>query len=416
MNKIAKTIAYVFLSNVLAAALGYLFTLIIARKLPVDSFGRISLIISYIYICATIADFGMTITVVTLSNKCEGRDKWSVLAYFNRLFLKLFVVFLPLILLLIGGIGITEGFTSLEFATLFISYVSFLFFRYMQSVQQADGKWLVYNVGNVLNNVLKISTLAVPLLLFFTVVQSDILWSYLVYSAILLVVSVVWMYRFGVKNCFRDDDALNYCIRKHLCSIGISNIIVVLIMRLDLLFISYYLDAQAVGIYSAANSLALIIPLFTNSLMNVLLKYIPDAKWEYLKQLKHFQKKYAVYVLLLIVMLCLLSSHLVRFIYGERYQDSSMIFAILGIIYLLSVLFTPLEAFFYTEYPRYVLCMRVIQLLILLIGLIFFIERWGLYAVAISVFFSKIVNWISLMFRTNKILHVVYPSSDLKEV
>lgn len=412
MNKIVKTIVYVFLSNVLAAALGYLFTLIIVRKLPVEAFGRISLIISYIYICATIADFGMTTTVVTLSNKWADRDKWSVFAYFNRFFLKLFVVFLPLMLPLIGFITIAEKLGYLEFATLFVSYVAFLFFRYIQSVQQADGKWRNYNVGNVLNNVLKIAILAVPLFLYLTLAQSHVLWSYLVYSIILLVVSGVWIWNFGVSNCFRNDELLNRCIRKHLCFIGISNIIVVLIMRVDLLFINYYMDAQAVGIYSAANSLALIIPLFTNALINVLLKYIPSAKFEYLKKWKCFQKKYALYILLLIVALCLLSPYLVHFFYGERYQNSSVIFTFLGIIYLLSVLFTPLEAFFYSEYPRYILWMRMIQLAILLIGLVFFIERWGLYAVVISVFFSKAVNWAVLTFRTNKILRRAYPSYD----
>lgn len=407
MTRLFHTIGYVFLFNVLSAGIGYLFTIMIARMLSVEDFGRVSLVISYIYICSTIADFGMSNAVVTIPNSCANKIGNQILFFFNYLFLKIASITFPITLITLFFIFDLEKFSALELSIWVVSSFSFLLFRYAQSLQQSQGKWKSYNIINTLNNFLKIFTLLVAGIFLTDVTIDAVLYSYLTYSCLLLLGSIIYLSSFGISSSYKKERNLQTRINKYLCYIGLSNIFVVLTMRMDLVFIDLFLTENDLGIYSAANSLALIIPLFTGAIMNVLLKYIPGSPIAFLIQLKKIQLKAIPPAIILIILLFFLSSHIISVIYGARYEGAVIYFSILGSIYLLSILFTPLEAYFYSERPRSIFFLKIGQFISMFLILYFFIEEWELYGVILSILLSKMLSWTYLFVQMNLVLRKV---------
>lgn len=405
MNNLLKTIGNVFLFNVLSAGFGYLFTILTARMLPVEDFGRVSLVISYIYICSTIADFGLNNAVVTIPNSGTNRMRGTqILGFFNYLFLRMISITFPITLIAMFFIFGLKEFSVLELFVLLVSSFSFLLFRYVQSLQQSKGEWKRYNVVNTLNNILKILILIIITAFLMDAEIDAVFYSYLIYSCVLLLGGLIYFLSFGINASYRKEQDLCIRIKRHLCYIGLSNIFVVLTMRMDLVFIDKFLTTEDLGIYSAANSLALIIPLFTGAIMNVLLKYIPSSPLAFLIRLKKVQLKAIPFAIIFIVLLFFLSSHIIPIIYGERYEGSVIYFAILGSIYLLSILFTPLEAYFYSEKPKSILFLKVGQFILMFLILYFFIEKWGLYGVTLSILTSKMLSWAYLFVQMNLVL------------
>ena len=73
--------------------------------------------------------------------------------------------------------------------------------------------------------------------------------------------------------------------------IGVQNIILIVLMRSDLILINTFLSARELGIYSAANQLALIFPLLTTAISTVFLKEASSiTKHKFLKQVFRTQK------------------------------------------------------------------------------------------------------------------------------
>ncbi|HHQ4902756.1 TPA: oligosaccharide flippase family protein, partial [Aeromonas veronii] len=71
MSTIKKDIYSVIFSNFMAAGLGFVLNIVLARLLDVDEYGRIFLIFSLVTVLYTIFDFGFNSAQVIFYNKTK---------------------------------------------------------------------------------------------------------------------------------------------------------------------------------------------------------------------------------------------------------------------------------------------------------------------------------------------------------
>ena len=404
-----KILLSVLLSNFTSAGFGFLINVILARFLDIAHFGKINLIFTIVVMMFTIADFGICNSVVIFYNRNKAKIPIDPTHYFNSLFIKylyiILIVAFPITLLLkkIFIFSITE--TTVLFAVFYL----FLIFRYLNAINQAKGKWLKYNLLNIFNNLCKIICFAIfTVILYFGLhylsKYNSILVGYIAYAVILLITSLIVNRNYLSVSHEKIDKKFIKELKSIIIPLGLANIFIIITMRFGNLIIAKVLGDVELGIYSAANNLALVFPLITTSLMNVLLREASGKSPDFLAKILQNQKKYIVALFITLLLSVFLSKYFILFIFGSSYIDAINIFRILLIAYIGGVFFTPLESYYYGNHQNKILFIRFIQMMFVIIGSIIAIGYFGLYGIAIIVVLSRIIGWIYIYLVSHKIL------------
>ena len=373
------------------------------------SFGKINLIFTIVVIMFTIADFGICNSVVIFYNRTKNKIEVDPIYYFNSLYIK--YLFLIFVLAFPSTIILKKlyDFSLIESTVLFIVFYLFLIFRYLNAINQAKGKWLKYNLLNIFNNLCKFICFAVfTILLYFifhylTKYQS-ILIGYIAYSISLIIVSSRVNKNYLKISKRKIEKKYVKELKSIIIPLGLANIFIIITMRFGNLIIAKVLGNKELGIYSAANTLALVFPLITTSLMNVLLREASGQKTDFLAKILKNQKKYIMVLILVLILTIFFSKYFILLIFGSSYIDAMNIFRILLIAYIGGVFFTPLESYYYGNHQKTILFIRFVQMLVVIIGSVISIKHFGLYGIATTVVISRIIGWFYIYAVSYKIL------------
>lgn len=402
-----RTVIIVTLFNFAAAGIGFFTNILLARWFSYEIFGRINLLLSLSTILIVFLQFGFQNSLVIFSNKQNDFDL-SKLFFVNREYLKyIFFVGVPLLLLFVYFSNKSYIYSIQEKLFLLVTPITLVIYNYFCTYYQATGIWLKYNILNLLYSSLK----AIIILFAFFVIYiyqkklftyNDYIYSFIAYSLLLFAIgwSVSRKYiHFGGANKEWKNQ-----LYKTLIPIGFSNLLIVLIMRMDNIIIEHFLGVKDVAIYSAANSLAFAFPLITGSIMKVLMKEVSKDSLLYLEKILYFQKKYFLFLAIAIISTFLLAPYVIPLLFGEKYNSSILIFQLLSIVYIGGIFFTPLESYFYTEDPRKIFIIKCIQLFIIAILGAIFIYLFSLMGMAIAVILSRIIAWAYLYIKSQNLI------------
>ncbi|MCF7918812.1 MAG: oligosaccharide flippase family protein [Candidatus Cloacimonetes bacterium] len=400
-SPIKRAFVSVFFGNMITAGLSFLLNVLLSRFLTVAEFGKISLIFSLVITFFTIADFGFSNTTIIFYNRYREKYRINPLHYLNTIYFRFWAVIsllsVPLILIFIRPYFQLGYYESL--LILFV-FVPFMVFYYLNSCNQAKGRWLQFNLLNVSNKLLQIIAIFLSVLIFYTIlgIQSryqSVLWGYNLYPILLLIICFAFNYHFLHFARAKDTSQNSLAdLGKIALPLGITNIFVIISMRFGYLVTEKVLGSEELGIFSAANTLALVFPLITTSLMNVLLRETATRKQDFLRKIITHQKKYALWLLLILTMSIFGSRFFILTIFGENYAGSIDIFRILLIPYIGGIFFTPLQSYFYSHQPKTIMTVQGMQMLIVIIGSILLIRYYGLTGVALAITLSRVAGWI----------------------
>lgn len=404
-----RIVTIVTLFNFAAAGIGFFTTILLARWFSYEIFGRINLLLSLSAILITFLQFGFQNSLVIFSNKQDGRFDVARLFFVNREYLKyLLIIGFPFLLLFIYFSNKTYLYSIEEIFFLLVSPIFLVIYNYVATFYQAAGIWLKYNVLNLLYSLLK----AIIILLTFFIIYvirkesytyNDYIYSFLAYSLILFAIG--WLTSIKYIHFGHPNKELKGQLYKTLIPIGISNLLIIIIMRVDNIIIEHFLGVKDVAIYSAANSIAFAFPLITSSIMKVLMKEVSKNSLLYLEKILFYQKKYFIHLIVTILLTFLIAPYLIPLLLGERYTSSVIIFQLLSIVYIGGIFFTPLESFFYTEDPYKILLIKVLQIFIVVIFGIIFIYFFSLVGMSIAIILSRVVAWIYLYIKSQILIN-----------
>jgi O-antigen/teichoic acid export membrane protein len=405
-----KAIMLVTLFNFLGAGITFFINVILARVFPYEIFGRINLLFSYNAILIILFMFGFSNSTVVFynKNKTSELDKSLLNTITNRYLIYLLWVF-PLFCVIIYTLDYFYKLTFLEVMFLLTSTLFSAIYTFFSTYYQALGEWNKYNFLNIFFNILKGIVVVMGALLLTLIFKVKVSYElflklYILYACVLLVFSVI--YSFSLIG-FKKDNSYNLKeFYRIVVPIGFANIIIGFSMRLDNIIIDRFLGDKQVAIYAAANTLALVFPLITGSIMGVLMKEISKDSLFYLKKIIDFQKKYLLYLLGTIAAVVVISPYLIRMFFGIKYINSIPIFQILIVTYIASVFFTPIESYFYNEDAKLVFIVKLVQLIIFLGSSLILIQKFALPGVAVSVFLTRVGAWGFFYVLARKRTHV----------
>ncbi len=391
----------VFFGNMVAAGLSFVLNVLLSRFLTVAEFGRISLIFSLVVTFFTIADFGFSNTTIIFYNRFREKYPVNPLYYLNSIY----IIFFGLISLLSAIViyFFIHPYFQLrlyESFLIFFVFVPFMIFRYLNSCNQAYGKWTQFNILNISNKLIQLFAMFLGAYLFYKVLTicgkyQSILYGYTLYPILLLIVT--FAFNFQYLHFSRDRDKANNVLKdlsRIAVPLGLTNIFIIISMRFGYLVAERVLGNEALGVFSAANTLALVFPLITTSLMNVLLRETATHKQDFLRKIINNQKRYAFFLLIFLALSIFLSRFFILFIFGDNYVDAVNIFRILLIPYIGGIFFTPLQSYFYSHQPKTIMSVQFMQMLIVIMGSIYLIKSYHLIGIAVAIALSRIAGWI----------------------
>jgi O-antigen/teichoic acid export membrane protein len=409
----------VLAGNLVTAGLGFLISVLLSRFLSVADFGRINLMFSLVVTFFTIADFGFSNTTIIFYNRFKGKYPENPLYYLNSIYLRFWISVIVISTLIVYfflrpyfNLNGTES-----FLILFV-FIPFMIFRYLNSCNQAYGYWKQFNIQNIMNKFLQMSSIFLGILFFYRLsgIQDKYeatLSGYALYPVLLIVFSIILNYKYlHFRPLAENRKQVVSDLSKIAVPLGMTNIFVIISMRFGYLATDKLLGSDALGIFSAANTLALVFPLITTSLMNVLLRETATRKQEFLQKIIVNQKKYAPFLLLFLVMSIVLSRFFILLIFGENYAASVNIFRILLIPYIGGIFFTPLQSYFYSHQAKTVMTLQFLQMLIVVAGSIILTRYYQLTGIAFAITLSRIAGWIYISVAAKGILKGMKGVSD----
>lgn len=395
-----KNILGVLISNFLGAGLGFAVNIILARFLSVEEFGRINLLSSLFLILYSLFEFNFSNATVIFVNKNKNKYSYNELIFYSNYLFKKYYRFS--ILFIVISLIIINYFYKMNFIEnlmLVSNFYLFSIYKYVNTLHQVTGEWKKYNIINILNNVCKFifTLLSMIFAIYFLVDRYEsIVIGLILFPIIVFIICLIYSKEYiSIINLNNSELYKNFL--SIIIPLGISNIFMLISMRFDTLIIEYKLGSEQLGIYSAANTFALMFPLITNALRNVFVRQSSVSDETFLKTILNFQKKYWIYLILVLVITIFIAPYLFNIMFGEKYDKSILVFQTLIIVYIGGIFFTPLESFFYTNSPNLIRNQKLIQMFIIVFGSVLLIDYLGIFGVAISIVCSRIYGWVNLM-------------------
>lgn len=407
MRDLKTIVLTVFASNMTVAGLTFLLQVLMARLLPVSGFGRLSLLLSLVAIIKTVVVFGFPGSAVVHYGK--EKDKEKAMAAINGWFLVSLALVSCVVVPTIFILDTFYRFGFLERAVLLASVVGMHIYEYRLTRRQMQGHWSRYNQGLILNALLKFVLALGTVYLYCLATGSPfsldmVLVGYLGWAAVIILLGLQDGLRWsGIEFPWRLEAGKRRDFLHLILNLGLTNTFAIMSMRSANLIVEYVLGSQALGIFAAANTLALIMPVLTSSMMRVFIREAAHDGQSMLRRIMAAQRRYAVLVLVLAAAGFWLSRPLILLVFGERYQDSAEIFRWLLLAYIGGVVFTPLESYFYANQQSMVMKVKGLQMAIITLGCYLAASYWGLPGVPAVLILARIVGWSILWTRARRL-------------
>jgi len=369
--------------------LGLIASVLIARMLGPEEFGSYSLFLT-VFLLIYQARAGVNITYVKFAKSSEGNNK--------KKFLKVSTT----LQLIISGLLILLGWpVSLLLAhVVSFNHPSFLFFSFLcggcvSFLNIWFGVFQEKEDFGKLAMIVPVFNFCVVLLLFciwFLVENPSVMHVIAVYliagtflgaiSGIILKI-ILSSSRFE-KIIFAD------MFRMTSKNIGIS-LCFFLFRTLDVFFIKYFLDLEAVGTYSAAVRTAMILNLFVSAMPTILLPKAIKC-FESDKGIRnYFLKSYSLAggLVLVFIGFYIMSPYILAILYGQEYVEAASILKVLVGSWCFSILYIPIMQIFYAmNKSGSRLIIELFRLLLASILFIYLIPKMGVIGAAWSLLIS----------------------------
>lgn len=378
-------------SNVISALFAFSVSIILIRTQSQTVAGEVLTFYSYLLVFAALVEFGSGNSFIVLAS--QDNNKRKLIIYF--------ITIITLISCVFSIFVISFGEYEFHYEVILGGYI-YAIVRLFLAAFQSAGLYTLYSSINVLLNLLRLLSVALVAYLW----TEDISQSITLFFVFSILFSLIFAtYNLKKKNVIAQDN--NPCVSMW-NTISISknyaliNILTIIMMRGEPILISNFLSIENVAIYNAANSIAMMVPLFTTAVLSVFLPEIANKNIDY-SDICKIQKKLIPFIFLSIVMVWFLSDYIVILLYGNTLIESSSILVYLMSCYLVGTYFTPFESYVMIYKSYYSVFTRILQFIIYLSVFFIFFENHGLMALVYAVIFCRLLTWLYILYLSNRI-------------
>ncbi|NFT15080.1 flippase [Clostridium botulinum] len=384
-----RNIASNFLTQIIASAIGFFTSIIVARALGPQDKGYAAYILLIFNLIGEYGHFGIT----SASTYFQKKTKYSAKEVYDTNITYLFIVFsiisLTIIILKSTGFFLVDYSWSLIIAGLSIVLCTFLN-TILINFYVADERIPEANKCNLIMNFLK-SILILILWIF----GNLNVFTFVLCQFMPLIVSILILYKnLGITYNIGFNKQLLKSELKFGIVIYLATLFIYLNYRMDQIFIKNMLGEQQLGIYSIAVSLAELLFLIPGSVGTAILGRLYNIK-DNNKEKKYILSmtvKYTFYICLFIGILGIMMTPLIPYVYGKEFASakSSTIILFIGIIF--ASIGKVSSSYFQSEgAPIIHMVITLITFLANLLLNALFIPKWGIDGAAAASTISYIL-------------------------
>lgn len=388
----AKNFYWVTAGNFGVVLSGFLFTVLTARAFnSPSSVGLLSAISTLVLIFTDIGDFGMGAALTSFIPPKKGKDNEEIKKISKTvLIFQLFIIgIITSIFLLMSQVitqnvfHLTKGSGSEFILICILGTASFIVFNFFYNLTIAHEK---FSKSFILLSAYSYPKIVILLAIFFFFKLSVILGSVIfilgpVVGLItgLLITNIDFV---KIKGFYSLKKLLGFGI-----FIVLNKLMVTLFSRLDILMLSILSSSYNTGIYTVASRISFLYPMLGASLGVTLGPRYSKISW---REAVAFSKNAFLIILLMLLSIILIfctAPIIIKIIYGDVYNSATGILRILLLTNIPFLLGIPVSNFLiYTfKKPQATTYSSLLQLIIIILGNLFLIPRYGAVAPAYSI-------------------------------
>jgi len=421
-RRAVKGFAAVFIINIIAAFLGYLMRIVLARNLTLAEYGLFFSVFAFINFIAIFNNLGLGEALVKyipdfLVKKNPGEIKNSMVIVASTYLLTSLVI--AVLLVVFSGTLSKHYFKTPVALPLLLLFILIMFFSNLRELlrcsYQAFQKMTVYAGIYLAENALILILLAC-----FFVFSKSILtaaYSYIIsYVIILIIFSLLFLKTFNFfKHKFTFKKELAKTLFKFGLPVTLLGVGSIVILYTDTLVLTYFRSLEEVGIYNVVVPTAMLLMFFTNSIGSVLFPMVSElsAKKDEkkIKQGLEILEKYSFAILLpLVTMMFLFSGIILNLLFGAAYASGTTAMQVLLVGILFMGMFS-LSSMVFAGIGKPMISTKILLLgaAINLILNFFLIPRWGMLGAAFNSLIAYFFVFIVSVFKLRKLIKVKMP-------
>jgi O-antigen/teichoic acid export membrane protein len=401
----------VFIGNLLTQGLNFLTMLLLTRFFGKSTISLYAVTISLLTLLIAISDSGIGNSVVKFLNQHKG-EKDRINSFLKT---GLYFRFVTGLIIALSGLYVAEV-LALNFYKNTALYMPFLisFFgvivltlhSYVAMKMQAEEKFISRSIFLTITAILRF--VSVLIVVVWAPNEMNLIFAVLIYISSPLVLTILYSKQIIEVMKLNIERSLLFDTAKQLFNYSkwmfLSMLAVLLIMRLDQFMLLKLSSPEETSIYVVATQVAMILPLFADSLNTVLLPKITKYNMSLNKYRMQLFKRLGPFCLLLLSILELLSP-LLPILFGKEYQDSIPVLRILILAFVIGIILNPLSLIFHQRSQVYYLtALNYIQLILMFCFNYLLIPLNGAIGAAISSLLVRVVSLIYVLIISNMII------------
>jgi O-antigen/teichoic acid export membrane protein len=401
-SRLAKHLTLLFLGNMLAAGIGFVTMLIIARSLTVAEYGLFNVAVSALTLAAQLSSLGTHTATTTFASRHAGEGDHKAAGEVFRVSLYVVTVSGALIaavfFLSSGFIAESvfgDGRLSLMLKFSAVGALIGTIAYYLRTVFNALARYRESVGQQVVIDVVKLAAVA----FFVWLVGSNAAFAVAAF-AFAPAAGVVYGFKKLSKNIFIGPRASGRTL-KRLVDYSkwtfASNVLILLSPHVGIFMLTRMMGSEAAGVYGLALNLTYVFPILVYSLHSVLMPEVSrfNSTEQFDKYLRSTLKIAAV-VGGVVVPVMLVSGAVIPWVFGPQYAESVRVFNWLLVAFALSSVSTAIRVIMYAVERPYVLtAVDAARLTLVIAGCYIFIPYAGVVAPAVL---AAVTNVIAIAF------------------
>lgn len=349
-QKLSKSILLLYLFSYLGAPFGYLIKILYASSFSIQEFGLIYAIIGFFTLISVFNDFGFSETLnyygVKFYEKKNFRD--LSLSFYYAIFMQLISAILLLFIVYFMANFLMHNYFKSSVSSDILLY----FLPYFIFINLSVPLRLIFNINEkyYFNSFFMfiqflLTYLLSLLFIFYKFPLKYIGLTWTISSFILILVYIYLIYKhfaFLKKIRFEFDFKLYKKLFKYAISVLIGSAAILILSKIDIIFVTYFLNLKSVGLYEIAFSLSTISSLALLPILSLVAplttKYIEQKK---LKKLNNFiTLLYKIFIILglpLTLVLVIFSKYIILILFSQTYQQAQPLLIILSIGFFFTI-------------------------------------------------------------------------------
>ncbi|MBU2440856.1 MAG: flippase [Nanoarchaeota archaeon] len=348
-KKAVKGVSILFVFNIIAAFLGYLIRIVLARNLTVAEYGLFFAVLTLINFLVLFKDVGLCQALVKyipeyLVKKTPAKISSAIIFTFV-IQLIITAVMAVLIIIFAQYLSIHYFKEPLAYKVLLI-FIAILFltnFReLLRSIFQGFQRMAIYGLMYFAENML----LLIMLIIGFTLVKDIFTAIYLHILVYTLIVIGFFFVFFKIFNIFKYRSPIKKDLRKKLFAFGVpttlGSIGGMIILYIDILILTYFRSLAEVGIYNVVVPTAMMLNFFAISINIAIFPLISELwarkKNKLIRQGVNLLQKYSLIIILPVALIMFSFSFLIlQLFFGPDYISGTLAFQylLIGIVFLI---------------------------------------------------------------------------------